>query len=73
MNAAAENHWLLKSEPESYSIDDLASDKTTFWSGVRIIRPAIFCATAVDVRFVRKFDALISLDMPKKIPKSRCI
>jgi len=30
-------YWLLKSEPESYSIDDLAAEKkkTTFWSGVR--------------------------------------
>ena len=28
-------HWLVKSEPESYSIDDLARDKRTAWSGVR--------------------------------------
>lgn len=27
--------WLMKSEPSSYSIDDLARDKTTFWNGVR--------------------------------------
>lgn len=27
--------WLMKSEPESYSIDDLKKDKTTFWHGVR--------------------------------------
>lgn len=29
------NYWLLKSEPEVYSIDDLKRDKKTFWDGVR--------------------------------------
>jgi predicted RNA-binding protein with PUA-like domain len=29
------NYWLVKSEPEVYSIDDLARDKTTYWDGVR--------------------------------------
>jgi predicted RNA-binding protein with PUA-like domain/ADP-ribose pyrophosphatase YjhB (NUDIX family) len=29
------NHWLFKSEPTSYSIDDLARDRKTAWSGVR--------------------------------------
>ncbi|MDO8608423.1 MAG: EVE domain-containing protein [Phaeospirillum sp.] len=28
-------YWLMKSEPTSYSIDDLKRDKKTFWSGVR--------------------------------------
>ncbi|WP_425615001.1 EVE domain-containing protein [Anatilimnocola sp. NA78] len=30
-------YWLLKTEPESFSIQDLANspNKTTFWSGVR--------------------------------------
>ena len=30
-------YWLVKTEPESYSIDDLAAEpkQTTFWSGVR--------------------------------------
>lgn len=27
--------WLLKSEPEVYSIDDLKRDKRTLWDGVR--------------------------------------
>jgi hypothetical protein len=27
--------WLMKSEPEAYSIDDLKRDKTTMWDGVR--------------------------------------
>lgn len=28
-------HWLLKSEPEAYSWDDLARDGTGTWDGVR--------------------------------------
>jgi predicted RNA-binding protein with PUA-like domain len=28
-------HWLMKSEPGSYSIDDLERDGSTFWNGVR--------------------------------------
>ena len=28
-------YWLFKTEPTSYSIDDLARDKTTHWDGVR--------------------------------------
>ena len=27
--------WLVKSEPESYSIDDLKKDRRTAWTGVR--------------------------------------
>src|SRR5665213_711774 len=29
------NYWLLKSEPNSYSIDDLKREKKTAWEGVR--------------------------------------
>jgi len=29
------NYWLFKSEPAQYSIDDLARDKVTAWTGVR--------------------------------------
>lgn len=28
-------YWLMKSEPETYSIDDLARDRKTSWEGVR--------------------------------------
>ena len=28
-------YWLMKTEPSSYSIDDLVRDQKTFWSGVR--------------------------------------
>ncbi len=33
MNAT--RYWLMKSEPDVYSIDDLSKDKTTWWGGVR--------------------------------------
>ena len=29
------NYWLIKSEPNSYSWDDLVSEKRTHWDGVR--------------------------------------
>lgn len=29
------NYWLIKSEPDVYSIDDLEKDKKTYWDGVR--------------------------------------
>lgn len=29
------SHWLVKSEPNSYSYDDLARDGRTVWDGVR--------------------------------------
>lgn len=35
MTQLAKRYWLLKTEPESYSIDDLKRDKRTFWEGVR--------------------------------------
>ncbi len=28
-------YWLMKSEPETFPIDQLAKDKTTWWEGVR--------------------------------------
>jgi predicted RNA-binding protein with PUA-like domain len=35
------NHWLIKSEPASYSWDDLNRDGETLWDGVRNHRAAI--------------------------------
>lgn len=29
------NYWLIKSEPGTYSFEDLVSDKRTHWDGVR--------------------------------------
>jgi predicted RNA-binding protein with PUA-like domain len=31
----AKNYWLMKSEPDVYSIDDFAKDRKTSWDGVR--------------------------------------
>jgi predicted RNA-binding protein with PUA-like domain len=31
----AKRYWLMKSEPDTYSIDHLHKDKTTWWEGVR--------------------------------------
>ncbi len=35
--ARAEQYWLMKSEPDAYSFEDLMSSKqqTTFWDGIR--------------------------------------
>ena len=30
-----ENYWLMKSEPDAYSIDSLKSDGVTLWDGIR--------------------------------------
>src|SRR5690554_6874129 len=32
---AKKNYWLMKSEPEDYSIDDLKRDKVEPWDGIR--------------------------------------
>lgn len=32
---ADKQYWLMKSEPEDYSIDDLKKDRETAWTGVR--------------------------------------
>ena len=29
------NYWLMKSEPDAYSIDTLKKDKVTLWDGIR--------------------------------------
>ena len=33
--ARTKRYWLMKSEPESYSIDDLDRDGETSWEGIR--------------------------------------
>lgn len=33
--STSKSFWLMKSEPDVFSIDDLARDKTTHWDGVR--------------------------------------
>ena len=29
------NYWLMKSEPDAYSIDTLEKEKETIWDGIR--------------------------------------
>ena len=29
------NYWLMKSEPNAYSINDLKQEKETIWDGIR--------------------------------------
>ena len=36
------NHWLVKSEPESYSFAQFQKDKTTAWTGVRSFPARVF-------------------------------
>ena len=45
------NHWLLKSEPECFSIHDLAAAprQTTFWDGVRNYQARNFLRDAMRV------------------------
>ena len=35
MPKKAKRYWLMKSEPNAYSIDDLQRDGVTYWDGVR--------------------------------------
>jgi len=35
MPKRAKRYWLMKSEPNAYSIDDLQRDGVTYWDGVR--------------------------------------
>ena len=35
MTAKEPNYWLMKSEPEAYSIDTLKNDGVTLWDGIR--------------------------------------
>jgi predicted RNA-binding protein with PUA-like domain len=40
-------HWLMKSEPSAYSIDDLARDGRTNWEGVRNFQARNFMRDAM--------------------------
>jgi len=42
-------YWLMKSEPNSYSIDNLKKDHQTFWSGVRNYQARNFMRDAIKV------------------------
>lgn len=45
--AVSTGFWLLKSEPESYSIDAFAKDKKTLWTGVRNYQARNFMAESM--------------------------
>ena len=47
------NYWLMKSEPDEFSIDDLARKKTEPWSGVRNYQARNF------LREMRKCDGVL--------------
>jgi predicted RNA-binding protein with PUA-like domain len=42
---AGPHHWLMKSEPDAYSIDDLKRDGTTLWDGIRNYQARNFMRT----------------------------
>ncbi len=46
---SATNYWLFKSEPDVYSIDDLARDGSTYWEGVRNYQARNFMRDACKV------------------------
>jgi predicted RNA-binding protein with PUA-like domain len=50
---ARERYWLVKSEPDVYSIDDLARDGSTSWEGVRNYQARNF------LREMREGDAVL--------------
>src|SRR3954471_4216729 len=47
-------YWILKSEPDTYSINDLARDKKTCWDGIRnyTARKNLRAMKAGDVAFI---------------------
>lgn len=42
-------YWLFKSEPNAYSIDDLARDKKTHWDGTRNYQVRIYMRQQMEV------------------------
>ena len=42
-------YWLMKSEPDTFSIDDLAQQKTTSWEGVRNYQARNFMTQSMSV------------------------
>jgi len=47
------NRWILKSEPSTYSFDDLLQDRRTAWDGVRN------AAALIHLRAMRRGDAVL--------------
>jgi len=55
-------YWLMKTEPESYSIDTLKEDKKTPWSGVRNFQARNF------IREMRPGDGVLFYHSSCKVP-----
>lgn len=55
-------YWLMKSEPESYSIDTLEKDRVTVWSGVRNFQARNF------IREMRPGDGVLFYHSSCKVP-----
>jgi predicted RNA-binding protein with PUA-like domain len=47
--STSSKYWLMKSEPEAYSIDDLKRDKKTAWTGVRNYQARNFMAKSMRI------------------------
>ena len=45
----AKQHWLMKVEPDSYTIDDLKRDKKTNWEGVRNYKARNYMRDSIQV------------------------
>jgi len=56
------NYWLMKSEPEEFSIDDLKTRKTEPWSGVRNYQARNF------IREMRAGDGLLFYHSSCEVP-----
>ena len=66
------NHWLLKTEPGTYSWDDLMRDKKTGWDGVRNYqaRNNLKAMKKGDLVFIYHSRTIrLSLELPK-LPKT---
>ena len=46
---ALSKYWLMKSEPNTYSIDDLKKDKKTLWDGIRNYQARNFMMNDMDM------------------------
>ncbi len=73
----AKRHWLMKCEPDAYTIDDLARDGTTSWEGVRNLQarnflrdqmqvgdPVLFYASNADPSGVTGLAAIVRAGYP---------
>ena len=59
-------HWLMKSEPDAFSIDDLARVGTEPWSGVRgILDEVWYVDTPAELRMSRLIERHVAFGMDR--------